>query len=636
VGEPSVFVGALCSADIKGTNVTVDEGETALLSVKVSGADVNTTLSLSLVDGTAISSDYGPTLYYSFVNANTDMNTITWTEYTGNISVPENASRLIVKTNTILDSQVESDEIYKLVATLSTGESGTGTVTIVDNIAPVSTNDEITTIEDKSIVLSLSDFGTYSDGNGDSLSSIKITALPTNGTFTFDGVAMALAIGSVISASDINAGKLVFTPTLNTDLDSSFKFQVSDGKQWSSDYTTIVNVTAVADAPSASIVVGNPTTIHGVIVKEIIDSSNVNNTNGGFSITATDARGNISTVASVITGTNHDGFGVSGVASGADTEIGFLSSSHVSEKLLVDLGTEVYSIDVSFAWKHQVGIGETAVIKFYKNGVLVGETTDYGGSDTVDAAKTFAPINGAIFDSVEFSALTDGSDYLVHSISYDKVVSVDSIVYPVDITAALADTDGSEVLSVIITNVPTGATLSSYNPNYTLVENSSDHTWSVKIPSGETAISDTITMSVPSSNTQNINLGITAKATETNDNIDGSNYETNNVNTLNYDGDDIDLTSIIASNSKIDVISLSNSTNDKITVELKDLIADDDHQLMIKGDAGDIVQLDTPSDWSNAGKEQVDGISYNVFTGTGTNSTIKLLIDDDIDVTPDI
>ena len=33
---------------------------------------------------------------------------------------------------------------------------------------------------------------------------------------------------------------------------------------------------------------------------------------------------------------------------------------------------------------------------------------------------------------------------------------------------------------------------------------------------------------------------------------------------------------------------------------------------------------------------EIDGIKYNVFTGTGTNSTIKLLIDDDIDVTPDI
>ena len=69
---------------------------------------------------------------------------------------------------------------------------------------------------------------------------------------------------------------------------------------------------------------------------------------------------------------------------------------------------------------------------------------------------------------------------------------------------------------------------------------------------------------------------------------------------------------------------------------VNDLIADDDKQLIIRGDIGDVVQLDTPSDWSKAEQQEIDGIKYNVFTGTGTNSTIKLLIDDDIDVTPDI
>ena len=68
---------------------------------------------------------------------------------------------------------------------------------------------------------------------------------------------------------------------------------------------------------------------------------------------------------------------------------------------------------------------------------------------------------------------------------------------------------------------------------------------------------------------------------------------------------------------------------------MKDVIdlVDADKELIIKGDLGDKVDLDKPSDWSNSGKEQVDGINYNVYKGIGTNSTIKLLIDDDIDVT---
>ncbi len=66
------------------------------------------------------------------------------------------------------------------------------------------------------------------------------------------------------------------------------------------------------------------------------------------------------------------------------------------------------------------------------------------------------------------------------------------------------------------------------------------------------------------------------------------------------------------------------------------MLVQDDKQLVVKGDLGDIVELDTPSDWANAGKEQLNGVNYNVYTGTGTNSTVKLLIEDDIDVNPDI
>ncbi|RXI34527.1 Calx-beta domain-containing protein [Arcobacter defluvii] len=108
--------------------------------------------------------------------------------------------------------------------------------------------------------------------------------------------------------------------------------------------------------------------------------------------------------------------------------------------------------------------------------------------------------------------------------------------------------------------------------------------------------------------------------------------ETSNIQNLM--GEDIDLTTVITKNT--DVINLENSTNDKITIELEDMLVQEDKQLIIKGDDGDMIELDNPSDWSNAGTEQLDGINYNVYTGTGENSTVKLLIEDDIDITPDI
>ena len=64
-------------------------------------------------------------------------------------------------------------------------------------------------------------------------------------------------------------------------------------------------------------------------------------------------------------------------------------------------------------------------------------------------------------------------------------------------------------------------------------------------------------------------------------------------------------------------------------------VEDEEKELIIKGDMEDMIDLDS-TDWSNGGTEELDGVSYNVFTGTGANSTIKLLIEDDIDVTPDI
>jgi VCBS repeat-containing protein len=103
---------------------------------------------------------------------------------------------------------------------------------------------------------------------------------------------------------------------------------------------------------------------------------------------------------------------------------------------------------------------------------------------------------------------------------------------------------------------------------------------------------------------------------------------------VNLMEEDIDLTQYVTKDTNI--VSFENSKLDKITIELKDILIQEDKELIVKGDKGDIVQLDTPSDWSNVGKEQLDGVNYKVYTGTGVNSTIKLLIDDDIDVTPNI
>ncbi|MBU1989808.1 hypothetical protein KJ691_03585, partial [bacterium] len=78
--------------------------------------------------------------------------------------------------------------------------------------------------------------------------------------------------------------------------------------------------------------------------------------------------------------------------------------------------------------------------------------------------------------------------------------------YPVDISAALSDVDGSESLSVTITGVPEGATLSQGTDN-------GDGTWTISVDDGVTSISESITISVPL-DTPDFALGITATSTE--------------------------------------------------------------------------------------------------------------------------
>ena len=81
----------------------------------------------------------------------------------------------------------------------------------------------------------------FNDGaEGNNLQSVIITRLPTDGALTLNG--QPVTANTVISAADIAAGKLVYTPSTSGQ-DTSFGFQVRDdggtangGKDTSGDY----------------------------------------------------------------------------------------------------------------------------------------------------------------------------------------------------------------------------------------------------------------------------------------------------------------------------------------------------------------------------------------------------------------
>jgi hypothetical protein len=100
----------------------------------------------------------------------------------------------------------------------------------VVNHAPVGTSGTVTAVVNTPYVLKTADFG-FNDPNDsppNSLLAVKFSLLPTVGSLTDNGV--AVAVNQFVSAADISAGKLKFTPNTNVNGGPFFmcKFQVQD------------------------------------------------------------------------------------------------------------------------------------------------------------------------------------------------------------------------------------------------------------------------------------------------------------------------------------------------------------------------------------------------------------------------
>ncbi|MFM2281806.1 MAG: hypothetical protein RLZZ444_4037, partial [Pseudomonadota bacterium] len=117
--------------------------------------------------------------------------------------------------------------------------------------APIATDGTVALIEDLPYGFSIADFG-YSDADGDALSSITMTAVPTLGSLTLNGV--TIQEGDDILAADI--AHMVWTPDadLSGEDVAQLKFTVRDesGAVSASDYVLSFDVEDVNDAPAAT------------------------------------------------------------------------------------------------------------------------------------------------------------------------------------------------------------------------------------------------------------------------------------------------------------------------------------------------------------------------------------------------
>ncbi|WP_151944516.1 Ig-like domain-containing protein [Aliarcobacter butzleri] len=416
-----------------------------------------------------------------------------------------------------------------------------------DNSTPSSSDDSIITEEDTAHILKVTDFGNVSVNTKE----FKITELPTNGklylivtkgetiidkdgnkTIATEDTKVEISKNQIVTLADVGAGRVVFEPTANSDADGQFKFQVGDGKgHFSSEYTTTIDVKAVADTPTVSIDITKVSSSNDIIIKvggkevnitEVLENKNSSEFTQKSNIGNNYDMDKDSTTKITVNGGLNQNDNIGGTTG---DDIIIINGN-------VNGGTNINSTD---------GNDIIAILGDIKGGSLDGdngkdylylcksmdkyEILNYNGYEQghsdIDCQIKDKDTGGILtVNNIEGIIFADGQTLG----KVEKIESSSSTVeYKVDISASLKDIDGSETLSVIIKNVPASVTLES--SKYEVLKNS-DGSYTVKVPQGETSIADKLTMKVPQEDAKNINLQIEAKATETRDNEDGQNFKT--------------------------------------------------------------------------------------------------------------
>jgi Ca2+-binding RTX toxin-like protein len=194
------------------------------------------------------------------------------------VTLPENYYGKVSFEYNITDGDLTSND-----ATVSIVINPVNDAPTVSDLVNVVTN------EDTPHVLTVSDFGNYSDVESDSLVSIKITSLPVEGQLEYknsSGEWVSVTSGQELSVADLEGGKVRFVPDTNESGVgyASIGFEISDGSDYSQgNYELNVDVTPVADAPTVNITLGELTganaSLTSSIHSKLIDIANGNASN---------------------------------------------------------------------------------------------------------------------------------------------------------------------------------------------------------------------------------------------------------------------------------------------------------------------------------------------------------------------
>jgi len=585
------------NSDTTITQAMIDNGSTSIsVTPPAEGSTLNVVASVTDSDGNTSNEGSDSATLDTVAPTNNDgSNTIHFDDdslsgsdlvavtFSGSVEADASISSVVISDGDVntADITVSANDIHvnnNIVSidsqNLSTLSDGTLTVTMnitdvagnvgsVDDSATLVSNQEFTTNEDIAHTLVMDDFISLDSDLLALIESVKIVTLP-DGAIELNGV--EIAAGAEISVADINAGNLLFIPSEHSDDDTSFTFQISDGSDYSSTIMSTITVHAVADAPTLVVTLSNASLVvldsNGAVVDTQLSDVKVGDTINGIEInTVNEGTSN----QDLIMGNSSSDF-IDGKA-GADSMHG--GNGATGDDVFIGRGgnDSIYAGDGS----------DTAIFSGSFGDYVIEYRTDH---PNVGAEPYFNVIDTRLIDSDLLNVAT--SDAGDHLYSVEKLVFSDGVYqidnsngnivkienyeeqvsYDLNIDAALVDLDSSESLSIVISGVPTNATLSDGVKN-------PDGTWSISVSSD--SYKQTLSVLVPTSATD-FDIKVTATSTEDNDSSSSDSTVTLHV-TIPASGND--------SNPNAGDDTFDVDMNDAVIFTPADILANDDSGLTI-------------------------------------------------------
>ena len=474
------------------------DGTTRDITITVSGQNedpvlqsatlsINENAANGVVVGTVAATDVdtGTTLTYRLTN-----------NVGGRFSIDSATGVITVANRSLLNHEQASSHTVTVEASDGTSAvSQDYSISVADiNDAPTATSSSLSVNENTDLSLTIVHFG-FRDEDGDNLQKVKISSLPASGTLRLNGV--DVSANQEVSRADIEAGNLVFRPASHQSGNNyaSLGFKVYDGQVYSEATNTLTfNIVPVADAATIQV---NDQDGYEVADTVIYDASL------GFSRRGADSW----------FGTAPGGYGYSMGATLLTPRPRLRryidTSDHDSGSYSVE-----FHLSGSSSWSGSRFTYPQA--RIYWDGELVSTYTIRQSHTTVRTGQISLPDPvgdrtlleiGYNYGSLGFSLRDAILTQHVRTAPYYQINEDETAA--INLSAQLADLDNSESLTISVSGLPIGATISDGTNSITSTGATVDISgWNLS----------TLLVRPPQNSHDNFTLTVTATATESGNN----------------------------------------------------------------------------------------------------------------------